>query len=71
MEESLETQLAAGAREGLEYLRNALRTGEFKPELLQTARFLVEVEIAHDHQHTEEYTYITDEEDDEDLPGEE
>ncbi|HWE60190.1 MAG TPA: hypothetical protein VHB98_00615 [Chloroflexota bacterium] len=73
MEQSFDAQLAAGAGEGLEYLRNALRGGQYEAELLTTARFLVEVKLAHDHQHDheEEYTYSTDTDDDEELHGEE
>jgi hypothetical protein len=60
--ESLDTRLEAAATEGLDYLLNALRTGDFKPELLRTAQFLVEVHLAHEHQATEEYTYTAEEE---------
>ncbi|MDB5059319.1 MAG: hypothetical protein JWO59_2791 [Chloroflexi bacterium] len=61
--ESMDTRLEAAASEGLDYLLNALRTGDFKPELLKTAQFLVEVQLAHEHQTGEEFTYSAEEED--------
>jgi hypothetical protein len=68
VEESLDAQLDAAAVEGLSYLRNALRGGAYDPELLQTARFLVEVKLAHDHRHgeTDVFSYDDDEDDEED-----
>jgi hypothetical protein len=65
VEESLDIQLEAAAAEGLSYLRNALRGGAYDPELLQTARFLVEVKLAHDHRHgeTDVFSYDDDDED--------
>lgn len=68
VEEPLDIQLEAAAIEGLTYLRNALRGGAYEPELLQTARFLVEVKLAHDHRHgeTEVFSY-DDNDEDEDL----
>lgn len=65
MEDTLDERLEAGASEGLEYLRTALRTGNIDPELLKAARFLVEVHLAHNHMHggeEEEYTFTTDDE---------
>ncbi len=73
VEEPLDVQLESAALEGLSYLRNALRGGTYEPELLQTARFLVEVKLAHDHQHGETETFAYDGEDevDDDLEDDE
>jgi hypothetical protein len=67
VEEPLDIQLEAAAIEGLNYLRNALRGGAYEPELLQTARFLVEAKLAHDHRHGDTEVFSYDDDDDEDL----
>ncbi len=72
VEEPLDIQLEAAAVEGLNYLRNALRGGAYEPDLLQTARFLVEVKLAHDHRNgeAEVFSYDDDDDDEEDLDEE-
>ncbi len=48
--DNLGTQLADGAREGVAYLREALRTGTCTPELVAVAQFLITTKLAYDRQ---------------------
>jgi hypothetical protein len=65
-DELLEMQLEQAAREGIAYLREALRTGEFQPELLQVAQFLLTTKLQHDDQDVDEFFDLDDEDGEDD-----